>query len=103
MIIPKVSTPTVEFQSQHLLDEERKESRIRAKRGNRLLWENCILGPIIAGNTMAGKRYSGSAIPPCRAVILVAMKSISRPPMKKDITAPTKPDTERSPRLWIFQ
>jgi hypothetical protein len=39
MIIPKVSTPTVEFQSQHLLDEERKESRIRAKRGNRLLWE----------------------------------------------------------------
>jgi hypothetical protein len=31
------------------------------------------------------------------------VQSMSRPPMKNDIRAPMKPETESRPRLWIFQ
>jgi hypothetical protein len=61
------------------------------------------MGPIIAGNIIAGSLYSGSAIPPFRDVDLLAMKSIRRPPIKKEMTAPTKPAVDIRPRLWIFQ
>lgn len=61
------------------------------------------IGPMTAGMSSAGRRYSGSGCSDLRAVILTAMKSTSRPPMKKETTAPTKPEIESSPMLCMVQ
>lgn len=33
----------------------------------------------------------------------VAMRSMSRPPAKKETTAPMKPETDSRPMLWMLQ
>lgn len=61
------------------------------------------IGPMTAGMTSAGRRYSGSGCSDLRAVILTAIKSMSRPPMKKEMTAPTNPEIESNPILCMVQ